>query len=85
MKIVLAYSGGLDTSVLLSWIKEKLTSYQAVIGSNQGGYPMFEINLQGNTGKMDMRQSGVTSRQAIPLKKSVCHRFLSAAARAVQV
>ena len=26
MKIVLAYSGGLDTSVLLSWIKEK---YQA--------------------------------------------------------
>ena len=23
MKIVLAYSGGLDTSVLLSWIKEK--------------------------------------------------------------
>ena len=26
MKIVLAYSGGLDTSVLLSWIKE---NYQA--------------------------------------------------------
>ena len=23
MKIVLAYSGGLDTSVLMSWIKEK--------------------------------------------------------------
>jgi argininosuccinate synthase len=23
MKIILAYSGGLDTSVLLSWIKEK--------------------------------------------------------------
>jgi argininosuccinate synthase len=23
MKIVLAYSGGFDTSVLLSWIKEK--------------------------------------------------------------
>ncbi len=23
MKIVLAYSGGLDTSVLLSWIKDK--------------------------------------------------------------
>ena len=23
MKIVLAYSGGLDTSVLLSWIKEE--------------------------------------------------------------
>jgi len=23
MKLVLAYSGGLDTSVLLSWIKEK--------------------------------------------------------------
>src|SRR5437870_2529749 len=26
MKIVLAYSGGLDTSVLLSWIKEKYSA-----------------------------------------------------------
>ena len=28
MKIVLAYSGGLDTSVLLSWIKEKYNERQ---------------------------------------------------------
>ena len=26
MKIVLAYSGGLDTSVLLSWIREKYSA-----------------------------------------------------------
>src|SRR5881397_3235894 len=39
MKIVLAYSGGLDTSVLLSWIKEKyhaeLIAFCANIGQEE--------------------------------------------------
>src|SRR6516164_11357812 len=39
MKIVLAYSGGLDTSVLLSWIKEKyaaeMIAYCANIGQEE--------------------------------------------------
>src|SRR5947208_5167303 len=39
MKIVLAYSGGLDTSVLLSWIKEKyhaeLIAFCATIGQEE--------------------------------------------------
>src|SRR5882724_7842251 len=39
MKIVLAYSGGLDTSVILSWIKEKynaeIIAYCANIGQEE--------------------------------------------------
>ena len=36
MKIVLAYSGGLDTSVLLSWIKEKYNADMIAFCSNIG-------------------------------------------------
>ena len=39
MKIVLAYSGGLDTSVILSWLKEKydadLIAFCANIGQQE--------------------------------------------------
>ena len=38
MKIVLAYSGGLDTSVIIKWLKEKygaeIIAYTANIGQN---------------------------------------------------
>src|ERR1041384_2118889 len=36
MKIVLAYSGGLDTSVLLSWIKEKYDAEMISFCANIG-------------------------------------------------
>src|SRR5580765_1317792 len=36
MKIVLAYSGGLDTSVLLSWIKENYEAEMVAFGANSG-------------------------------------------------
>src|SRR5919206_115507 len=36
MKIVLAYSGGLDTSVLLSWIKEKYGAEMVAFCANIG-------------------------------------------------
>src|SRR5207244_11635354 len=36
MKIVLAYSGGLDTSVLLSWIKEKYRAEMIAFCANIG-------------------------------------------------
>jgi len=36
MKIVLAYSGGLDTSVLLSWIKENYQSEVIAFCANIG-------------------------------------------------
>jgi argininosuccinate synthase len=36
MKIVLAYSGGLDTSVLLSWIKEKYSAEMVAFCANVG-------------------------------------------------
>jgi len=36
MKIVLAYSGGLDTSVLLSWIKEKYSAEMVAFCANIG-------------------------------------------------
>src|SRR4026207_1067572 len=43
MKIVLAYSGGLDTSVLLSWIKEKYRAEMIAFCANIGQ----EEELQG--------------------------------------
>ena len=36
MKIVLAYSGGLDTSVLLSWLKEKYEAEMIAFCANIG-------------------------------------------------
>ena len=36
MKIVLAYSGGLDTSVILSWIKEKYDAEVIAFCANIG-------------------------------------------------
>ena len=36
MKIVLAYSGGLDTSVLLSWIKEEYNAEMIAFCANIG-------------------------------------------------
>ena len=36
MKILLAYSGGLDTSVLLSWIKEKYNAEMVAYCANVG-------------------------------------------------
>ena len=36
MKIILAYSGGLDTSVLLSWIREKYGAEMIAFCANIG-------------------------------------------------
>ncbi|MGA2556954.1 MAG: argininosuccinate synthase domain-containing protein, partial [Verrucomicrobiota bacterium] len=36
MKIILAYSGGLDTSVLLSWIKENYEAEMVAFCANIG-------------------------------------------------
>src|SRR6184192_2278709 len=47
MKIVLAYSGGLDTSVLLSWIKEKYQAEMIAFCANIGQ----EEELQGLAAK----------------------------------
>ena len=47
MKIVLAYSGGLDTSVLLSWIKEKYDAEMIAFCANIGQ----EEELRGLEGK----------------------------------
>ncbi len=42
MKIVLAYSGGLDTSVLLSWLKETYDAEMIAFCANIGQEtPMF--------------------------------------------
>ena len=50
MKIVLAYSGGLDTSVLLSWIKEKYDADMIAFCANIGQ----EEELQGLEAKAKM-------------------------------
>src|SRR5205809_1015358 len=45
MKIVLAYSGGLDTSVLLSWIKEKYDAEMIAFGATGKGNDQVRFEL----------------------------------------
>ena len=59
MKIVLAYSGGLDTSVLLAWIKEKyhaeMIAFCADIGQEE------ELNGLDKKAQEDRRVARFTS------------------------
>lgn len=70
MKIVLAYSGGLDTSVILSWIKEKydaeIVAYCANIGQ--------EEELKGLEGKA--RKTGAAKCYIADLQEEFARDFI---------
>ena len=51
MKIVLAYSGGLDTSVLLSWIKEKYNAEMIAFCANIGQEEELRWRRDNKTGR----------------------------------
>src|SRR5919106_5046438 len=70
MKIVLAYSGGLDTSVLLSWIKEKYNAEMIAFCANIGQ----EEELKGLDKKA--RQTGASKVHIDDLQEEFARDFI---------
>jgi argininosuccinate synthase len=70
MKIVLAYSGGLDTSVILSWIKEKYGAEVIAYCANIGQ----EEELQGLDAKA--RKTGASRCQIADLQEEFARDFI---------
>src|SRR5437773_1643400 len=70
MKIVLAYSGGLDTSVLLSWIKEKCNAEMIAFCANIGQ----EEELKGLDTKA--RQTGASKCVIEDLREEFARDFI---------
>src|SRR5215471_11097854 len=70
MKIVLAYSGGLDTSVLLSWIKEKYDAEMIAFCANIGQ----EEELKGLEAKA--RRTGGSKCYIIDLQEEFARDFI---------
>jgi len=70
MKIVLAYSGGLDTSVLLSWIKEKYNAEMIAFCANIGQ----EDELRGL--KVKARRTGASKIHIDDLQDEFARDFI---------
>ena len=70
MKIVLAYSGGLDTSVLLSWIKETYGAEMIAFCANIGQ----EEELKGLDKKA--RKTGASKLYIDDLQEEFAHDFI---------
>ena len=70
MKIVLAYSGGLDTSVLLSWIKEKYNAEMIAFCANIGQ----EEELKGLDKKA--RGTGASKVHIVDLQEEFARDFI---------
>src|SRR5438045_7394372 len=70
MKIVLAYSGGLDTSVLLSWIKEKYDAEMIAFCANIGQ----EDKLRGLEAKA--RKTGASKIYIADLQEEFARDFI---------
>ncbi|MGO9203365.1 MAG: argininosuccinate synthase [Limisphaerales bacterium] len=70
MKIVLAYSGGLDTSVILSWLKEKYDAELIAFCANIGQ----EEELKGLEAKA--RKTGASSCHIVDLQEEFARDFI---------
>src|SRR5712672_654237 len=70
MKIVLAYSGGLDTSVLLSWIKEKYDAEMIAFCANIGQ----EEELKGLEQKA--KRTGASKIYIVDLQEEFARDFI---------
>ena len=70
MKIVLAYSGGLDTSVALKWLKEKYKAQVITYTANVGQ----EINFKEIEGKA--KKTGAFKVYVEDLKKEFANEFI---------
>src|SRR6185369_14752531 len=70
MKIVLAYSGGLDTSVILSWIKEKYNAEIIAFCANIGQ----EEELKGLEAKA--KSTGASQCYILDLQEAFARDFI---------
>jgi argininosuccinate synthase len=70
MKIVLAYSGGLDTSVILSWLKEKFSADVVAFCANIGQ----EEELKGLAAKA--KRTGASSCHIVDLQEEFARDFI---------
>src|SRR5215469_3444511 len=70
MKIVLAYSGGLDTSVILSWLKEKYDAELVAFCANIGQ----EEELRGLEAKA--RKTGASKCYIVDLEEEFARDFI---------
>src|SRR5437762_13346871 len=70
MKIVLAYSGGLDTSVILSWLKEKYDAQIIAFCANIGQ----EEELRGLETKA--RKTGASKCYIVDLQEEFARDFI---------
>ena len=70
MKIVLAYSGGLDTSVILSWIKEKYRAEIIAFCANIGQ----EEELNGLKAKA--KRTGAAKCYIVDLQEEFARDFI---------
>ena len=70
MKIVLAYSGGLDTSVILSWLKEKYSAEIVAFCANIGQ----EEELKGLEAKAN--KTGASSCHIVDLQEEFARDFI---------
>src|SRR3974377_377393 len=70
MKIVLAYSGGLDTSVILSWLKEKYDAEIIAFCANIGQ----EEELKGLNAKA--RHTGASKCYIVDLQEEFARDFI---------
>ncbi len=67
MKVLLAYSGGLDTSVIIPWLKEnydcEVIAMAADVGQGEELFPLHERSKQSGASKLyieDMREEFIT-------------------------
>src|SRR5689334_7971914 len=70
MKIILAYSGGLDTSVILSWIKERYNAEVVAFCANIGQ----EEELKGLEAKA--RRTGAAKCHIVDLEEEFARDFI---------
>jgi len=78
MKIVLAYSGGLDTSVLLSWIKENYDAEMIAFCANIGQ----EEELHGLETKA--KKTGASKIYIVDLQEEFARDFIFPSSRRTQ-
>ena len=82
MKIVLAYSGGLDTSVILAWLKQKydaeVIAYAADLGQEEDWDAVREKALRTGASKVyieDMKETFVTDAVFPAIKANAVYEY----------
>ncbi len=69
-KVVLAYSGGLDTSIIIPWLKENYNNCEVVAVSGDVGQGT-ELGRPGGEGHQDRRVQAVRPRPEEGLRRKL--------------